>query len=530
MSLAFQPNPAAPARKRNLVPWIAGGCVVLGLCFLCAASLGGYYLFTTRRTAATTSVPSVEYILDATQRMAQPAAGENDTRLNVARGVLAEIVRPSDPAVTAGLRVFGSGAQPAACSDTDLLVPLALANQTQISTHLLSITHGVNADAAMGQAMLSAIRDLGALKGKHTLVVVTGGADSCNPQAGALMAAEAQKAGIDLKLFVVGYQVTDDDGSAIKGLVDASGGNYIKADNKEQLKEVLVSIQQFVQDNQSTTVTKVLATAAAAVGTQNVVVAGTPAANVTAAASATGTPAPNGTPSSNSTSGPVSTVAPASTVAAATQGSGGSAVTGQTACDNPYFPMRTGATWTFATDNGAVTWTVTGVTGDTTTADSVMVFKTTDLTGTYHWHCTPDGLVSYDFSSLNGSSGTVSFNLTNHSGTWLPQADKLVPGAAWDNAYTLQGTDSSSGTSFSNTQTQHFTLVGIEPHDVLGKTLDALHIETTGTSSFSATGAGALSYPIASTYIMARGVGPVQIESKYGTVASTTTLTSYSIP
>src|SRR5258708_9254443 len=160
MSYPSSSNPAVPARKRNAVPWVAGGCAVLGLCVLCAAVGGaGYYIYS-RQPATTASAPSVEYILDATQRMAQMADGENDTRLNVARGVLAEIVRPSDPALTAGLRVFGSGAQAAACSDTTLLVPLAPANQGQISSHLLSITSGASPDAAMSQARIAAIRDL----------------------------------------------------------------------------------------------------------------------------------------------------------------------------------------------------------------------------------------------------------------------------------------------------------------------------------------------------------------------------------
>jgi len=41
---------------------------------------------------------------------------------------------------------------------------------------------------------------------------------------------------------------------------------------------------------------------------------------------------------------------------------------GLNACDHPYFPMRTGATWTYSTEGGPMTWTVTGVSGDTTNA------------------------------------------------------------------------------------------------------------------------------------------------------------------
>jgi hypothetical protein len=523
MSYTPQSPQAAPPRKRSLIPYLAAGCAVLGLCVICAALFGGGYFFYTQRSVTTVSAPSVEYILDATQRMSQLAEGENDTRLNVARGVLAEIVRPSDPAVTAGLRVFGSGAQPAACSDTALLVPLAPASQPRISTHLLSITNGVNPDAAMSQAMISAIRDLAALKGKHTLVVVTGGADSCTPQAGDLIAAEARKAGIDLKLFMIGYQVPDSDGNAIKGLVDSAGGNYINADNKEKLTEVISAIQQYVQDQKATTVTNVMGTAVAAVGTQNVIVAGTQPA--------TGTAIPNNaaTPAANSTPGP-STTPPAGATTAPTQG-GVAIGTGQTACDHPYFPMRPGSTWTFSTDNGPMTWTVSGVTGDQTEATAVMNFTESSVSGIYNWHCTAEGIQSYDFGSLAGTGGTANIKVTQHSGTWLPPVDKLVAGATWDNSYTFEATDSSGGTSISLTETfnQHFTLTGTEQHDVAGQSMEALHIDTTGTVQVQAS-TGTTTINTTATYLLVRGVGPVLLTSQFQTYKSSSTLTSYSIP
>src|SRR5260221_13111909 len=125
MSYVSQSSPAAPPRKRSIVPWLAAGCLAALLALACVTlGVAGYVYYSRSGQPVAVRAPSVEYILDATQRMSQMADGENDTRLNVARGVLAEIVRPSDPAVTAGLRVFGSGAQPAACGDTTLLVPL----------------------------------------------------------------------------------------------------------------------------------------------------------------------------------------------------------------------------------------------------------------------------------------------------------------------------------------------------------------------------------------------------------------------
>src|SRR5689334_17798840 len=120
------PRPIA----RQGSPLIAGlaSCLVVVVVGLACAGVaaGGYYLFSQR---ARPTQPAVEYILDASPRMAQPAETDGGTRLGVAQGVLAEIVRPADPKITAGLRVFGTGALPQACQDTRLVVPLAVAVQ-----------------------------------------------------------------------------------------------------------------------------------------------------------------------------------------------------------------------------------------------------------------------------------------------------------------------------------------------------------------------------------------------------------------
>src|SRR5262245_8817339 len=98
--------------------FLAGGCVLLLACAVVAGA--GAALLYLRRPARVT--PNVEYVLDASPRMLEETNGA--TRLSVAQGVLAEIVRPASAGVAAGLRVFGSGAgqQTGVCQDTALLV------------------------------------------------------------------------------------------------------------------------------------------------------------------------------------------------------------------------------------------------------------------------------------------------------------------------------------------------------------------------------------------------------------------------
>lgn len=192
-------------------------------------------------------LPAVEYILDVSSRMGQPAEGVESSRLLVARSVMAEILRPSGDTV-AGLRVFGSGPAEQACDDTNLLVPLEPANQERIADELQSLEVGQTADSALAPAIIAAIRDLAEHEGPKSLVVITGGQDSCRAEAGQLIAQEAERAGIELKTFVIGFQTAPAEAQAIKEMVDASGDNlYLDAPNEAALKDALETVQKYVE-------------------------------------------------------------------------------------------------------------------------------------------------------------------------------------------------------------------------------------------------------------------------------------------
>jgi hypothetical protein len=253
---------AQASRPRSRLPFALLGCGVLAACGLAAGVLAaGAWIYTQNRVPA--SEPAVEYLLDASPRMA--LAAEDGTRLSVAQAVLAEIVRPADPAVTAGLRVFGTGAVPDACKDTRLVVPLAPANQPTIAAELAALIAGPAAEAAMAEAMIAAIGDLSATTGPHTLVVVTGGQDACLPEAGPLIAQEAERAGIALELFVVGYQVPAEEADAIRTMVAGAGGGaqYLEAQDAKALRDILTAIQRRVDSRGSVPIADILATARA---------------------------------------------------------------------------------------------------------------------------------------------------------------------------------------------------------------------------------------------------------------------------
>jgi hypothetical protein len=225
--------------NRNRILIVAGCLVLAALCCLVVLIAGGFYYFQTRTAAEN---PGVAYVLDTSTRMGLQSQG--GSRLEVAQGIMSEIVRPGNPQLTSGLRVFGSGVIDQSCEDTELVVPFETANQQRIASELGVLELGASEESAMAQAMVDAIRDLAATDGPQSLVVVTGGSDSCHPQASELIAREAELAGIRLQTFVVGFEVSEDEAEAIKGLVsDIPGATYHDAPDAEALLRVLTDIQ-----------------------------------------------------------------------------------------------------------------------------------------------------------------------------------------------------------------------------------------------------------------------------------------------
>lgn len=528
--------------SRKTLYIILGGLAALFLCLCVVGALGGYFFLNRQQELAAAS-PSVEYILDVSSRMELPAPGGDASRLEVARTVLADVVRPGNVATAAGLRVFGSGAAAESCRDTDLLVPVAPANQPEISDELTGLAAGPATEPALAEAMIAAIRDLASTEGARSLVIVTGGQDLCSDEVGQLVARELDNAGIELKTFVIGFAVTAEEAQAIKEMVDElDGGSYMDAPDASTLAAVLAAVQQFVDNPEGTTIAEVLAAA-------------TPNAGPTLAPSPTPEIAANDTPQAGNT--PAATAAGESTpvaeegtataepeepdATATSAGNGGVEPTvaadfsGQTACDTRYFPLRQGATWYYTGDEINLTWTVTEASGDKENANVTMVADVgSDVTIDYHWTCSSEGVVSYDFGTFNfaqveGLEG-IQFEVTDASGSFLPPGE-LAPGATWENSYIIQMSFSGGGQSFtsSSSTSQVFTAVGLETVTVPAGTFEAMRVESVG-SITSETMGQSFTSDISTTYWFAEGVGMVRTASTTMDVGSIMELVRYSIP
>ena len=109
---------------------------------------------------------------------------------------------------------------------------------------------------------------------------------------------------------------------------------------------------------------------------------------------------------------------------------------GSTACDHPYLPIRTGATWTYTQGPDTIVWEVLEVRGDESEATAVMQITTGEIVLDYEWACTAGtGIAAFDFGSLSsGPLGVeVSIERVNAEGQFILPADQLQPGITWEN-------------------------------------------------------------------------------------------------
>ena len=252
---------------------------------------------------------------------------------------------------------------------------------------MLALGIGPSSESALAQSMVAAIRDLGAVEGPQYIVVVTGGEDSCNPEAGELVRAEAERAGIDVQSFIVGFGVDAEQAAALKTLANATGAaTYYEAADGAALRVVMAEIHDIIERG------------------------GAPRAVEPAVDPAEVDAPEEDEPDDDE---------PAEVAAEPS---------GETACDHPYFPLRQGAQFSYSSDGEPATWNVIGVSGDNTSATAQLVIEYPGGSITYDWTCGTDGVFHYqagavDFTELGAA---VDLEITGRAGAPLPPASQFL--------------------------------------------------------------------------------------------------------
>jgi Ca-activated chloride channel homolog len=173
-------------------------------------------------------------LLDSSGSMKEPDAS-GSTKIEAARAALNTVVDRLPATAQVGLRVYGAkplpASDPAACTDTDLVVPVGPADTAGLKRAIGGYRPA--GETPIAYSLGKAAEDVGQ-SGPRTILLVSDGEESCKADPCAV-ARQLHAAGIDLKVDVVGMNVAAGARDQLACIADAGGGTYYDARDADQL-------------------------------------------------------------------------------------------------------------------------------------------------------------------------------------------------------------------------------------------------------------------------------------------------------
>jgi hypothetical protein len=185
------------------------------------------------------SAPTVLFVLDGSGSM-WAKVGEQP-KIDIAKAVMTDMLRKLPSDVNAGLLVYGHNRKDD-CNDIAMLAPIGSDRAT-----IVQALHNVS---PKGKTPLTGAIQLAALQlrqteGSASVVVVSDGKETC--EGDPCMAAQAMtKTGANLRIHVVGFDVTPDETQQLNCIAEEGKGKYFAAANAEQLVVALAEVQKEV--------------------------------------------------------------------------------------------------------------------------------------------------------------------------------------------------------------------------------------------------------------------------------------------
>lgn len=174
-------------------------------------------------------------VLDASGSMWGQIEGE--TKMSIAQETLAEVLSTVPDTVELGFVAYGHR-EKGNCADIELIVPPAPASRGEIAAaanRLIPLGKTPLTDAVRQAAV-----ELRYTDEKATVILITDGIETCVPDPCAV-AAELERAGVDLTVHVVGFGLSEQEGRQVACLAENTGGQYFPASDASLLSDALSS-------------------------------------------------------------------------------------------------------------------------------------------------------------------------------------------------------------------------------------------------------------------------------------------------
>ncbi|KIT15947.1 vWA domain-containing protein [Jannaschia aquimarina] len=197
---------------------------------LCAAAI-----FSAPCGPALAQSPDIVFVFDGSGSMWGQINGR--TKIEIARETLSSVLSEVSSDMQIGMIAYGHR-QKGVCADIETVVPIGPAN--------LSVPRIVDAanrlqpkgKTPLTDAVRMAADELRYTENAATVVLVTDGIETCDADPCAL-GRELEAAGIDFTAHVVGFGLSEEDGTQVQCLADNTGGLYLSASNGDELGNAL---------------------------------------------------------------------------------------------------------------------------------------------------------------------------------------------------------------------------------------------------------------------------------------------------
>lgn len=177
-------------------------------------------------------------VMDASGSMAERTGG-GTTRIQAARDGLNDVIDGLPDEQRVGFRVYGASDvaedDPAACTDSERVVDLGSDNRDDLRKAVAE--YEPVGWTPTSYALREAAKDLGN-SGQRTIVLVSDGEPTCDPDP-CVVARDIAKDGIDIRIDVVGFDVSGRAKKTLQCVADEGNGTYYDADDAQSLTDSL---------------------------------------------------------------------------------------------------------------------------------------------------------------------------------------------------------------------------------------------------------------------------------------------------
>lgn len=200
-----------------------------------AAALTAATILATGAQAAT----SVLFVLDASGSMWGRVDGE--PKIEIARRVLSGLVRDLPSDVEVGLAAYGHNRKDD-CADIEMLAPLGTERGSLIEAVMALNPKGMT---PLTDAIKLAASQLQSVESAASVVVISDGKETCEGDPCAAAAA-ARASGANVRIHVVGFDVSGEEAEQLNCIAEKGGGKYFSASNASELASAFAEVKVVV--------------------------------------------------------------------------------------------------------------------------------------------------------------------------------------------------------------------------------------------------------------------------------------------